>query len=783
MTLKMHFPKNGGETGARIRAGEISLTGYESPSDWPQALRITLNIMLKSENPGFVIWLAPFAVIPNDALLNAGTLISVTDEKVKALMMGFAGSIESVRCDSGLNAISEFNRTAGDVFSVTQLEDADGDIVALVGLKCEAPGDRHYVDEFNSLMEQVPVGITMFSGPDFIVDMANERYLELVDRKRGEFIGRPLLRSLPEVAEAVEGLLRSVYETGVPFIGTEFPVYLVRHGNKERCYFNFNYLPRRNHAGNIDGVIVVAYETTEMVKGKKFLEASENQFRKMIMQSPMGMTIFRGPDFIIEMANDKVTRDIWRVPFEEVAGKSVIEAFPELNDQKYPQLLKKVLDEGIIHEEKESVAYVQGNDGMRKFYLDFQYAPLRDVDDSISGVMITVNDVTEQVYARRLVEERGEAFRMLAESMPQMIWSADTQGLMNYFNRSVFDYTGCTNEELAGLGFANILHPEYREDSLRLWENSVRSGENYYAEHKLLNSKGEYRWHACRAVPVKNADGTIQSWVGSSTDIHAHKELTTELEKQVHARTGELEKINLDLDKMNRELQSFAYISSHDLQEPLRKIQMFSSRILQMDYDRLSDNGRHYFNRMGMAAGRMQMLLDDLLSYSRTSAEDKRTGKVDTGVLFREVTEDLEEELRQKEAVIHSEGLCELQGIDFQLRQLFYNLISNSLKFARHGVPPEIKVVARTVSAAELGRNDYAEYCHISFSDNGIGFDPQYNEKVFGFFQRLNDKEAYLGSGMGLAIVKKIVENHNGYVTAEGNPGFGARFDIYIPLM
>jgi light-regulated signal transduction histidine kinase (bacteriophytochrome) len=236
---------------------------------------------------------------------------------------------------------------------------------------------------------------------------------------------------------------------------------------------------------------------------------------------------------------------------------------------------------------------------------------------------------------------------------------------------------------------------------------------------------------------------------------------------------------------MNKELQSFAYISSHDLQEPLRKIQTFASRIVEKEVENLSDKGKDYFKRMQDSALRMQTLIDDLLAYSRTNSADRKFENTDLNKIVEEVRADFNEELKEKDASIVTTGLCELRIIPFQFRQLLQNLVSNSLKFADPARLLTISIASEIANASEFQNKRLLEntnYCHISIADNGIGFDQQFSERIFELFQRLHGRQQYKGTGIGLAIVKKIVENHAGIITACGELNKGATFDIFLPV-
>jgi two-component system CheB/CheR fusion protein len=263
------------------------------------------------------------------------------------------------------------------------------------------------------------------------------------------------------------------------------------------------------------------------------------------------------------------------------------------------------------------------------------------------------------------------------------------------------------------------------------------------------------------------------------------------LEKAVAERTAALARANEtlaeknnELEGMNKDLESFAYVSSHDLQEPLRKIQTFTGRILETEFENLSENAKAYFGRMQESAKRMQTLIEDLLTYSHTSSMERKFEKTDLRIIIEDVKTELKEALLEKKATIKASDTCEADIIPFQFRQLMHNLISNALKFSKPGTPPQITIKSKLIKGRKSENEKLApdkEYCHISVSDNGIGFEPEFKERIFDIFQRLHGKSEYAGTGIGLAIVKKIVENHNGVITATSELNKGARFDIYIP--
>lgn len=254
--------------------------------------------------------------------------------------------------------------------------------------------------------------------------------------------------------------------------------------------------------------------------------------------------------------------------------------------------------------------------------------------------------------------------------------------------------------------------------------------------------------------------------------------------KELVFQNEEKEKRAAELIIANKELLAFTYVSSHDLQEPLRKIQTFVTIILEKENENLSENGKYNFQRMQLAAGRMQQLIDDLLAFSRINTTELKFEKADLRIIVDEVNVELKDTIQEKNAIIEAAHLCSANIITFQFRQLMYNLISNALKFSKPDVPPHIIIKSRIIKGNKLYNEKLSpdkSYCHIMIKDNGIGFESHFSERIFEVFQKLHGKDVYGGTGIGLAIVKKIVENHNGIIIATSELNKGATFDIYFP--
>jgi two-component system CheB/CheR fusion protein len=517
---------------------------------------------------------------------------------------------------------------------------------------------------------------------------------------------------------------------------------------------------------------------------RKKIEDSEKRYNMMLMQSPFAFAVLKGKDMVIAIANDSI-KQMWGKG-NKIEGKPLIEILPEMKDQAFPALLYEVFTTGIPYMANESLARMKRKGKMEDVYLNFVYQPYRETDDTISGVTIIAIEVTPEAEFNKKMKASEENFRQLAELLPQKISQADATGNVFFYNQNWLSYSGLSIEELKGDGWTKIIHPDDEDEITKRWQHSVKTGSNFEMEIRLLNKKGGYKWHLSRATALKDDNGNIVKWICTAAEIQKQVEQRTELERAVENRTNELKQANEELLKMNKELEEFTYVSSHDLQEPLRKLQTFAGIILEKENQNLSENGKNYFRHMQQSAERMQQLIQDLLAFSRISAAERKFENMDLNIIIQEVKKEFKEEIAEKQAVIEVKETCEVHIIPFQFRQLMHNLIGNALKFSNPETPLHIKISCRNSKYEKLNIENLPpqkEYCHISISDNGIGFENKFSTKIFEVFQKLHGKEEYKGTGIGLAIVKKIVDNHNGIITATGKLNKGATFNIYIPIL
>jgi len=451
-------------------------------------------------------------------------------------------------------------------------------------------------------------------------------------------------------------------------------------------------------------------------------------------------------------------------------------------------LLEKILPEKTRIKDFE-VSQHFPSIGLR-FMLLNAYEIIRE-NNSENLILLAIEDITERNTAEEKIKESEKLFHFIADAMPQKVWTADARGNRNYFNKKLLDYTGHSIDELKEWGWKKMIHPnDWIENEIK-WRHSIDTGSEYEFENRIANKDGEFLWHLSRALAFKDENEKIRMWIGSDTDIQVQKQQKEELGKAVVSKTSELRLANQslaekysELEKMNKELESFNYVSSHDLQEPLRKIQIFTSRISEEVNHSLSDKGKYYAVQIQAAVARMRTLIQDLLEFSHISAAEKKFEETDLYKIVEEVKSELKESLEAKKATIDASPMCKANVIPFQFRQLFNNLISNALKFSIPGTPPHITIASRNIIGDPVNDENLIpgkEYCHITFTDNGIGFEPKFKDIIFEVFQKLHVRDEYEGTGIGLAIVKKIVGNHNGIISAVSELGKGVSIYIYFP--
>ncbi|MEP7257194.1 MAG: ATP-binding protein [Flavitalea sp.] len=469
----------------------------------------------------------------------------------------------------------------------------------------------------------------------------------------------------PEIWPTIGPMIEGIFAGGEATWSEDQLVPIFRNGCLENVYWTFGYSPVHGEAGTVEGTLVVCTETTGKVESLRKLEASERNLRQLILHAPVGMCILKGPNFILEISNDRMF-EIWGKK-EGMLGEPLFDTLPEARGQGFEALLLKVFTTGKTYTAFGQPTILPRKGILETVYLNFVYEAYRETDGQISGVIAVAIDVTEQALA-----------------------------------------------------------------TLRIAESEAR------------------------------------------------------LQVRIQDRTAELLKKNRELERSNAQLEEFAHAASHDLKEPIRKMQFFIDLLQVQLGETITSQHRDTFQRIQKSGQRMTTLVNDLLLYSHVSEQPIQSETIDLNDKLVRVLEDLELDIAERQAIISVGPLPVIQGYRRQLQQLFQNLISNALKYSDPNRIPTISITSRIVAAADhqivLPRDAISLNCHlIEITDNGIGFEQHHAQRIFQIFQRLHSASDYPGTGLGLSIARKVVENHYGHIRALSEPGVGTTFQIFFP--
>lgn len=670
--------------------------------------------------------------------------------------------------------------------------------------------------DYRSLFKILPEQYVVLdvTEPGYTILDASDKYLHITDKKRDDLIGKGMFEAFPDTSESAKkdgkGALERSFEN---VLKKEKPddTGVIRYdladkdGSMTVRYWRATHYPLFEE-NKLVAIVQSTADITDMVHSEEQLKLANLKLEEALKAGLIGSWSWNIP-------SDTVTADEGLAHLFGVSSAQAINGLPlerfinsiyEDDKEKVAAQIESVVKKGSVFESEYRTIDTKGN-------IRWVIARGRIERDAkgnaveFPGVMIDISSRKESEVALKESEER---LRFITDTVPQLVWIADENGRLEYFNQHWYTYTGSKVGESDDSKWSNYLHESDKKTAEKAWKHSIKSGEPYEIKYRLYNARlKSYRWVIGRALPFKNSQGKILKWYGTSTDIddsireieerkRLEQELQEEknrLESRVAERTSQLKLTNEglrdeirkrqkvekklreysdELNRSNKELEEFAYVSSHDLQEPLRKIQSFSDLLVEEYADKL-DDGKEYLDRITSSAKRMSILIDDLLTFSRVTTKPAVSKPIDLNNILDYTISDLHDRIKKEKGVVNVQSkLPTVMADETHMRQLFQNLLSNALKFHEPGKQPVVDVSATLSEDA----------CTITVSDNGIGIDPKYSKKVFAVFQRLNSKHSYEGTGIGLAVCKKIVERYGGTIHITSTVNVGTTFKITLPV-
>jgi two-component system, chemotaxis family, CheB/CheR fusion protein len=573
-------------------------------------------------------------------------------------------------------------------------------------------------------------------------------------------------------------------------------------------------MPYLNRDKEINGVVITFVDITTITQLNYTIRAVLNSSPGYILAFKAVRTGRNIDDFVLQTINNAASNFIGR-SVHESAGMSlkkdisylatpllfeqyvkVVESDASFHkdvflehDQKWYSLIAVKMMDGFVATVSDITSKKRSEQKLKKNYLE-----LISTKDSLKKANEALEfKVKERTRALAASEER---FRLVASATNDALWDWDLVNDSVWWGETFFKIFGYdkSNEHTKREYWLEKLHPDdFKYVRSSLYEAINNGSKEWRLEYRFRKKNNQYAHILDRAYILHDEFGTPYRMLGSMFDVtdlkNAEHKLSTmneQLEHKVIERTQELEHINNALEQSNSDLQQFASVASHDLQEPLRKIQMFSKAIkdaIEENGNGNTDDTSHYVDKIIHSSDRMRSLITDVLNYSRLSDNNSTFAVTDLNEIIKGTLEDFELTIKEKNATIQVGELPVLPVIPGQIRQVFQNLISNALKFSKKNVPPLIRITSQPLakrSFMSMVQKDGPFYS-ITISDNGIGFDPQFSNNIFNLFQRLHSKDKFEGTGIGLAITKKIVEKHNGLIRADSKEDVGATFVIILP--
>lgn len=644
-----------------------------------------------------------------------------------------------------------------------------------------------------SVFESLP-GLYLIISPDFYIQAVSDAYLQETFTLREKIMGKYIFDVFPDNPKAPEAnaatnlaasfqqVLSSRKAHTMDFLQYDLPDPNSEDSFIERFWSPVN-TPVLNQEGEVMYIIHHVSNITEKIKAAQKLQKSKDReqstmamFRQQrhrlelfLREAPALTIILDGPDFVTEFVNPAFQQAF---PNCQLVGTPLLTCLPELAETNIPAMLQEVYSTGASQESKEILiptTLLPGEQQVNSYFNIFLQARF-DIQCQIDGIMLFAFDVSEQVNSRKTIAENNEHFQFVTNAMPQKVWSAETNGEIDYLNEKWLTYTGLSYKELKKWGWKSTIHPEDWEDNEKAWQHSIEHGQDFQLEHRFRRKDGQYRWHLTRGHAQRSKDANIKAWIGTDTDIHDQK-LTEQSLKEV---TSELSDTNQQLRSLHKDLDNFIYIASHDLKIPITNIEglvnLLELKLPPACYQ--EEPIKSIIGMMQISVERFKKTVSSLTEITRLQKDShQEPTQQSIAMVVQAVIEDLGQIIKKTGAQLEID-VKDCPFIFFSeknLRAVIHNLISNAILYHSPERTPKIHISCRSIPGFAI----------LQVKDNGLGIDLKSHEaKLFSMFNRLHTHIE--GTGIGLFMVNRIVENAGGKIKVSSTPGEGSAFDIYF---
>ncbi len=619
----------------------------------------------------------------------------------------------------------------------------------------------------DEIFQRSPAFMALTKGPQHVFERANPAYYDLLHRNPS-IIGRTVQEVFPEIkTQGFIDQLCEVYRTGEPYRADEQPVKVRFENGEERLlYLDFVYQPLRSADSQIYGIVHQGYDVTEAVRTRHIAAQALKDTQTLLDVSPSFFGLVNAKTGELKTANELSLRVIGKRR-EDVFGKVFWECPWWRPLPNSAARIRKALEDAARGETQQfDIQYWSslGGPGGQIRWVTFRGVPSRDEHGVVDMIAVSGEDITERKSAERQLatllekaKQSEEQLRVLADAIPHLTWMAEPDGNVNWFNQRWFEYTGMSQEQLMGNGWQKTFNPSHLPRLLEIWNDALRTGQAYETEYQIRGADGVYHWFLSRVMPLKDVDGRVMRWFGTNTDIDEIQRIRRELEATVRAR------------------EDFMAIASHELKTPLTalqlKLQLLEKELATSEGEkttRLKDR----VDSIGKVVNRLSSLIEQLMDLSRakTGVLVSDFARFDICQMLRELAERLAEQAAQAGSRIILEVCNPTFGHwdRFRLEQVFVNLLSNAIKYGRS------KPITVRVECREKG-------VRVTVEDQGIGICPTDQNKLFERFTRFTPEKKSISLGLGLYIVKQIVEAHGGKIQVQSEPGKGSRFIVDLP--